>query len=199
MKGTGFIPILIFGILFGLLHSSLASARLKRWIAQLFQVSGTRYYRLAFAVTATVTAMAYAGSVLLLPDRRMYTIPHPWIIITIVIQLAAAYAILVCLFQSGLMSFLGLDVLFDLKLMNPAETLKVDGFYRYMRHPIYSFSFLVMWLFPVMTWNLMAFFIGCTVYSLIGSYFEEQRLLEQFGVSYKEYRERTAAFIPKIF
>ncbi len=49
-----------------------------------------------------------------------------------------------------------------------------------------------------MTWNLLALFLGITAYMLIGSWFEEQKLLRQFGEAYAEYQKKTPAFIPRL-
>jgi protein-S-isoprenylcysteine O-methyltransferase Ste14 len=199
MLGTGFLSILGASVLFGALHSTLASNWMKRLSARAWPTFASKYYRLGYVVMASLTSLAFASTVVLLPDQRIYAIPFPFVLLTLAIQLAAILAAFLSMWQGGMMSFLGVDVLLNRKLTSPDETLKVDGFYKYMRHPIYSFSFLVMWLFPVMTWNLLAFFLGCTVYSLIGSYFEEKRLLVQFGESYKAYQAKTPAFIPNPF
>ena len=65
-----------------------------------------------------------------------------------------------------------------------------------MRHPIYSFSFILLWLMPVMSWNLLALAIGLSLYMLIGIGFEERKLVAEFGQAYVEYRQRTRMLIP---
>jgi len=54
----------------------------------------------------------------------------------------------------------------------------------------------MLWLLPVMTWNMLALSIGITVYTLIGSLLEERRLAQQFGQEYAAYKERTPWLIP---
>jgi protein-S-isoprenylcysteine O-methyltransferase Ste14 len=47
-----------------------------------------------------------------------------------------------------------------------------------------------------MAWNLLALNLGLTAYILIGAYFEERKLMLEFGESYAEYREHTPMHIP---
>ncbi|MFN7037866.1 MAG: methyltransferase family protein, partial [Bellilinea sp.] len=73
------------------------------------------------------------------------------------------------------------------------------GLYRWVRHPLYTCSLLFLWLMPVMSWNLLALNLGVTLYFIIGSRFEEDKLLDEFGEAYAEYRRRTPAFLPRLF
>jgi protein-S-isoprenylcysteine O-methyltransferase Ste14 len=54
----------------------------------------------------------------------------------------------------------------------------------------------LIWLLPILTWNLLALNLGLTAYVFIGAYFEERKLLLEFGESYAEYRKRTPMLIP---
>ncbi len=47
-----------------------------------------------------------------------------------------------------------------------------------------------------MTWNLLALYLGLSAYLLIGSIFEERKLVQQFGKEYVEYRRRTPRIVP---
>jgi protein-S-isoprenylcysteine O-methyltransferase Ste14 len=70
------------------------------------------------------------------------------------------------------------------------------GFYKYARHPLYTAGLIFIWLLPSMTCNLLALNIGLTVYLFVGAYFEERKLLLEFGEAYAEYRRRTPMFVP---
>jgi len=56
---------------------------------------------------------------------------------------------------------------------------------------------LFIWLMPVMTWNILAFDLGVSLYMLIGSIFEERKLVAQFGQEYIQYRSKTPHIIPR--
>lgn len=75
------------------------------------------------------------------------------------------------------------------------EPLRVDGLHRYMRHPLYTGLFAVLWG-QAQTEFALATAVWGSVYLLIGTYFEERRLIALYGDAYSSYRRRVPAFIP---
>ena len=65
-------------------------------------------------------------------------------------------------------------------------------------NPIYTCTFLLIWLMPIMSWNILALNIGVTAYMLIGAQIEERKLLLEFGDSYDQFRKDTPFIIPWI-
>jgi protein-S-isoprenylcysteine O-methyltransferase Ste14 len=51
-------------------------------------------------------------------------------------------------------------------------------------------------LTPSMTTNRLTLYICLTIYILLGIYFEERKLLHEFGPKYEEYRAKTPMLIP---
>ena len=77
----------------------------------------------------------------------------------------------------------------------PDEDLKAGGLLRYVRHPLYSGLFLVLWG-HAQTEFALATAVWGSVYLLIGALYEERRLADRYGDAYVEYRRRVPAFIP---
>ncbi len=75
------------------------------------------------------------------------------------------------------------------------EPLRLDGLHRYVRHPLYSGAFLILWGGVTGDFEL-ATAIWASLYLLIGAWFEERRLLRLYGAEYAEYRHRVPAFVP---
>jgi protein-S-isoprenylcysteine O-methyltransferase Ste14 len=194
MENSGFLFILGFGLVFGVIHSTLASSRVKAFATRVFGLKASRHYRLFYVTTAVIISLGYFAPVVILKDASLYEIPTPWRYLTLVFQLGAGILFIVTLFQTSLLHFTGLATLMGEK--PSADRLITNGFYRYTRHPIYLFSLILLWLLPVMTWNRLALAIGVTVYTLIGSLLEERRLAVQFGQEYMEYKKRTPWLIP---
>jgi len=71
------------------------------------------------------------------------------------------------------------------------------GIYRHMRHPMYSGVMLALLASPVHTVNSLNLFAVIATYFIIGSKFEERRMLVTYP-QYAEYQQRVAAFIPHI-
>ena len=80
--------------------------------------------------------------------------------------------------------------------MPHSEQLNTKGLYRYMRHPLYTFTITFLWLTPVMTQNIAALYSAITLYAFIGAIFEERKLERIFGSAYQNYRRHTPMFIP---
>ena len=196
MDQTGFWWILLAGAVYGVLHSAAASLTLKALAVRLFGEAGRKYYRFGFVVFALITTLAYIALVSLLPDARLYVITAPWIYLTVMLQAGALVCLLLSLRGTGLMAFLGVDSLLKPSAAAVRLPLVTKGFYRYTRHPIYFFTYILIWLIPQMTWNLLAFNLGVTLYMMIGSVFEERKLISEFGEDYIAYRAGTPWIFP---
>jgi protein-S-isoprenylcysteine O-methyltransferase Ste14 len=187
--------ILLAVALYGILHSLLASKSAKALAQHWLGASAERGYRLAYNLFAGVSLLPVLALPVLLPDRELYRIPSPWSYLALAIQGLALLALLVGLWQTGLWSFLGLE-----QLTRPAGSgdsrLVVIGLYRWVRHPLYTAGLVFLWFTPIMTVNLLALYIGLSLYLVIGAYFEERRLLREFGADYAEYQRRTPMLVP---
>ena len=196
-SSTGFFWILTAGAIFGTIHSLLASHTVKQTAVRLLGASGQRYYRLFFVAAAVPLSLIYVGLIFLLPDQVIYLIPYPWSVISSLFEFIGLAGLCVALFQTASLAFLGLWPLLHPGQPEPEEKLITTGLFRYLRHPIYTFTILFLWFSPRMTWNLLAFNIGITLYLIIGSHFEEQKLHRQFGEEYARYASHTPRFIPR--
>ncbi|CCQ72026.1 isoprenylcysteine carboxylmethyltransferase family protein [Magnetospira sp. QH-2] len=75
------------------------------------------------------------------------------------------------------------------------EPLRRDSLHRYVRHPLYAAGFLILWG-GVHDWMHLATAFWGSAYLIIGSGFEERRLLRLYGEPYAAYRRRVPAFLP---
>lgn len=200
MNETGFWWILLSIALYGLLHSFLAANRTKNWVAaRLGQDTYRRYYRLFFSIIGGLTFLPVLVLSAALPDRGIYTIPAPLATLTGAVRVLAVIGLVAGVMQTGVLTFLGIRqwLEFDPQRSTPQpEKLVVNGLYRWVRHPLYTCTYLFLWLAPTMTWNVLALNLGVTAYMWIGSIFEEHKLVEQFGQAYEEYHARTPRLIP---
>jgi protein-S-isoprenylcysteine O-methyltransferase Ste14 len=114
------------------------------------------------------------------------------------IEAAALVCGILSLKQAGIWSFLGLESFKPNTSTAQTPTLMTGGFYRFVRHPLYLFSILFIWFVPLMTWNILAFDIGSTIYMFIGSIFEERKLAQDFGQVYIDYQKRVPSFLPRL-
>lgn len=195
---TSALSILLVFSVYAAVHSLLASLQAKALAEQWFGINARRWYRLGYSLFVSTTLLPIVGLVILLPALHLYAIPIPWVIGTGLIQLLALTRVLNVVGLTGASRFLGLA-----QLSEPAEKAHPPdfvstGWYARVRHPLYLFSLIVIWLTPVMTTNILALNLGMTVYFLIGSIFEEQKLVQEFGEAYRRYQQTVPRLLPRL-
>jgi protein-S-isoprenylcysteine O-methyltransferase Ste14 len=192
-----FAAILLAMAVYGLVHSLLASWGAKALVeTRLGRPVYRRGYRLFFNLAAVITFLPVLALAAALPDRTIYTIPFPWALLTLAVQGLAALGALYAVWLTGLWNFAGLEQLFDPGAADRPRVLATGGLYRWVRHPIYTCSLLFLWLGPRMSWNMLAFNLGVTLYFVVGALYEERKLVKEFGQTYIDYRRRTPMLVP---
>lgn len=181
------ILILLSLALWGLVHSILASHFAKDMI------KSPRFYRLGYNLFAGVSFLPVLYLVAVLPNTLMYQVPAPWNYVMLGVQALSALLLLVALLQTDTLSFIGFRQLFEEE--KPSQ-LVTRGLYKLVRHPLYTFSLFFIWSSPTMSRNSLIFYLGVTLYVLIGVYFEERKLLREFGGEYAGYKQKTPFLIP---
>jgi protein-S-isoprenylcysteine O-methyltransferase Ste14 len=192
---SSFWIILLAVAVYGVVHSWLASLQAKALAQRSLGAAATRGYRLAYNIFAVISLLPVLALPALLPDRSLYTIPPPWVYLTLALQGLALAALGVGVIQTGAWSFLGLEQLFAPAADAPPR-LVIKGLYRWVRHPLYTAGLVFIWLIPVMSANLLALNVGLTLYLVIGAYFEERKLLREYGEEYADYQRRTPMLVP---
>lgn len=180
-------------LLYGLIHSLVASNGFKHLIYRTLGDGAKKYYRLLYSIFATVTLLPVLTLPVLIPDQTLYKIPAPFVYATGFIQMISIGLLSFSVLQTGALQFIGLSQIFG---RQQEDKLYTEGLYRFVRHPLYTFGLLFIWLTPTMTRNLALLYAALTVYILIGAVFEERKLLHTFGAAYQEYREKTPFLIP---
>jgi methanethiol S-methyltransferase len=185
--------LIILVILWGLLHSLLASQKAKELVQLWFGHRIARFYRLGYNGFAIVSFLPVLAALFLVPDRTLYLVPLPWSLLLIAGELLALIALLVGFLQTDAREFLGFR-----QLGGSAEPsqLTTSGLYHYVRHPLYTAGLVFIWLMPLMTVNVLAFNLALTVYVIVGAYFEERKLRRVFKQVYVDYMAITPMFIP---
>lgn len=197
-----FITLMAFGVV----HSLLASHEAKR-IAQrlLGRNVATATYRLIYNVLAFATILPALYLVFRLPDQELYRFPAPWDAIALGLQVLAALGLAYSVYQMDAWFFLGvrqlgeppqLGVHYSIDSTSTPQ-LVTNGLHRFVRHPLYTTSLILLYLASPMSLNWLAFAVSCTVYFFAGSIFEERKLVREFGASYRQYQQRVPRLLPR--
>jgi protein-S-isoprenylcysteine O-methyltransferase Ste14 len=179
--------------LWAAVHSWLAASSTKNRIRRLAGNRLMRGYRLAYNAFAAISLLPILIWMRLLPDRLLYVVDAPWRYLMLGGQGIAVILLVFAVLATNALHFVGLRQLVD---ENAAPTLVTSGFYAWVRHPLYLFGLLILWLTPVMTRNLLVAIGSLTAYLYIGALLEERRLLGEFGEAYARYRMQTPMIIP---
>jgi protein-S-isoprenylcysteine O-methyltransferase Ste14 len=192
--------ILVLGSYFvgwAILHSVLASNRVKAWSERTIGLVARRWYRLLYNAVAAITISPLLVLVATLPDRSLYAVPAPFRWAMVAVQLLALVGLAWTVLRTRPLHFAGLEQLW---VKEPAaeSPLQVRGIYCHVRHPLYMFSLVLVWLTPTMTANLLVLYALMTLYFHVGSIHEERRLLSEFGDAYRDYQQRVPRLIPRL-
>jgi len=185
---------LIFSVaVWGVVHSWMASLRFKESLRRILGSGGVKFYRLFYNVFSVISIAPIFYLMIVLPDKDFYQIPTPWSTMMLVGQGLTALLLIVAVLQTDVLAFVGLRQLFEDE--KPGR-LVTRGFYRIVRHPLYTFGLLTLWLSSSMSLNAFIIYVGLTIYILVGIYFEERKLLREFGQAYADYQSVTPMLVP---
>lgn len=175
-------------LVFAALHSLLAAPQFKNRLRHLTG-SRLRWYRLGYNL---LTGIIFGWVMLAWQSTKvLYLVPGIASLLMQAVQLAALFAMLICLRQTGLGRFLGLHPEAD-----DHTTLCTSGCYAVVRHPLYLLGLIFFLANPVMTTRWLTLTILGTLYLLLGALLEERRLLRQFGKAYALYQQQVPFLFP---
>ena len=181
-------------VYFGL-HSLLASIGAKQYVASRWP-RAMPAYRLVFNVLAVVLLavplwLSLAGS-------------GPWLwrwsgfafYISLMLSMAALAGFLWSLKYYDTSEFLGLRQLRERNAsVDDQEQFQLSPLHRWVRHPWYFFALVLIWTRDMNAPTLVTAIL-LTLYFIIGSRLEEQKLVRYHGEIYQRYRQLVPGLVP---
>lgn len=122
----------------------------------------------------------------------------PWFLLTTTGQLAGAAIIIIGVLQTIVLSFLGIRQVIETQSQPEGGSLVTTGLYKWARHPLYAGGYLLIWLMPVMTLNLLTLFTILSIHLVLGARQEEKRMIQAFGDAYRAYQAEVPMLLPRI-
>ncbi len=181
-------------LVFFLQHSGMV----RRSFQQRFDAIAAARYRNAVYAIASGAALLLLLILWQRTEPVMIAIQGPWRWCLYAALLASLVG-----FLWGVRSLGGFDALGIQPILAKTEKqgttpmpLTVQGAYRWVRHPLYTSSLLLIWAQPDLTYDRILFNLSWTGWIIIGSYFEERDLLARFGEAYATYRQQVPMLIP---
>ena len=197
------IIILLFAA-FSVSHTWLASIKLKESLA-LKLGNKIAFYRLFYNVSSIVIFYAFYA-IAPKPDMIVYDLHFPFDIITFALQVLSLAGLIWAARSVSLKEFSGIAQIerylkgtYNTGDLDEKLVLKIEGAFKFVRHPIYFFSILFLGLRPAMNLFYLIMFICIVIYFYIGSFYEERKLVRFFGDEYREYQKKTPRIFPVKF
>lgn len=186
-------------LVYFVVHSALAALPVKRWVARRCAAS-LPAYRIVFNGVAVLTLLPIVW--LLAGDRGpllwAWQGAAAWLANGL--ALAALGAFLVSLRYYDGQEFLGLRQLKAGRSgvdggVEDGERFALSPFHRYVRHPWYFFSLLLIWTRDMDVATLVSALM-MSAYFVVGARLEEAKLLRYHGAAYGRYMKRVAGLVP---
>ncbi len=198
------VIIVMLFLLFGYSHSILASNKFKRKLAEQLG-DKIAFYRIFYNITSLL-AFYLIYELSPKPDVIIYDLIYPWDIVIFIIQFFSLIGFLWAASFVNAKEFFGIAQIqryingnYNPQELDERYVLKKIGAFKYSRHPIYFFSILFLGFRPTMDFFYLVFFFCLTVYFIIGSIYEEKKLVELFGDEYVQYQKETPRLVPLKF
>lgn len=193
---SNFYLLILAWAIFGLSHSLLANKLVKDKLTEAIP-NFKRYYRFSYNLFAFISLGVIMLYSMLLPSTALFESSVIWEFIGLMF---ATYGLLIsriAMKSYGLREFLGIN--FNDEPIS-IKKLKKNGLLAYVRHPLYCGTILlflgVLFYFPTIA-NLINL-VSVFTYILIGIYFEERKLIYEYGEEYKSYKEQVPMLLPSL-
>jgi protein-S-isoprenylcysteine O-methyltransferase Ste14 len=177
---------------YGLIHSALATSTVKRYSVNNFGISD-KVYRIFYNVFAIVTLIPLVYVGFYKSDRQIFEENlYSDILGAVIFFIGLFVMILIIKKYFAQMSGASTKI---------ADGLHIDGLHRYVRHPLYLGTFLLLLgiLFYRPQVNVLISTIIIILYTIFAIRWEEQKLLINFGAQYSDYSASTPRIIPRFF
>lgn len=190
-------------ILFAIIHTLLASDSVKSWLFA--TMPGMQYYYRLFYNFTAIILLGLIWFYVPVASGSVYEIPWPFNYVFHIFQLLGLAGLFWSARYFGGGMFTGIGQLKHAASHNPPSyhldepkttRMVVDGPFRYVRHPLYFFSIIVLLFHPYMSIKWALFTVCCILYFWLGSKPEEKKLITRFGRQYEQYRETVPALFP---
>ncbi len=196
MPVNPYIILILAWLVFGVVHSILAYQPLKNKLAYWLKAK-YKFYRLLYSLLATINLVLIIWYHFSIESQLLW---QPYLVQKIVAGLfviISSSLMLICI-KKYFTDLSGIDALTRKSVMLHLET---TGIHALVRHPLYTVTIAFVW--SLFLWQpLISNLISCaciTIYTRIGIYFEEKKLVKLYGKNYQLYQLTVPMLLPKLF
>ena len=195
-QGLSLALLALAWLVYGVVHSLLASHVVKRWV-ELHAAAFFPAYRLVYNAAAVLLLMPIAWWVLSYrgPLLWAWTGPARWLAYGLTLGAVAALLVSFRYYDGG--EFFGIRQWREHgRSQAPRKAcLRLSPLHRYVRHPWYSAALVLIWTRDIDAAMLVSA-VMVSAYFVVGTRLEEAKLIVEFGAAYREYMARVAGLVP---
>jgi protein-S-isoprenylcysteine O-methyltransferase Ste14 len=190
------LVILLFAwFVYFALHSVLASLTVKRWLAAR-RPEFMPAYRIGFNTIAVLGLLPILWLLFSYPGPVVWRWAGLSASIANGLALAAVAGVFYTLRDYDGSEFLGLrQWLNQTRTVEDQECFHVSPAHRFVRHPWYFFSLVIIWTRDMSAAMLLSAVV-MTAYFIVGSRMEERKLIAYHGERYRRYMGKVAGLVP---
>lgn len=189
------VLMIILWLFYFSIHSLFASLKFKQFILSCYPWI-MPWYRLTYNLLAILLLIPPVFLMLMFPGEIVWQWTGYWYYLANFMALLAIGAFFLSLKSYDSSEFLGTRQLKEgRKDIKERESFHLSVFHRYVRHPWYAFALVLIWTRDMYVSYLLSAIL-MSLYFIIGSYFEEKKLIAFHGDQYRLYRKSVAALIP---
>ena len=189
-----YVIVVLATTLFGIQHSGISALWVK---GRLIDRWGKEGYARIFNITSILTLLIAFLSMNFWD--WIYFITQPALVQPILLLLGILLGLGGVILSMIASRVISVSTVADMRTDRKAE-LVTDGVYSRVRHPLYLATVLVfsalalIYPFPV----VIVFSLCMIIYTMIGAYFEEKKLILHYGDDYLEYKKTAGFILPKL-
>jgi len=191
-KVIEYVWIILASTLFGLQHSGVSSLKVKGLIIDRW---GKKGYAGIFNFTSVLTLMIAVQSMQF--GNWLYFLTEPTFIQPLLIVIGVLFGTAGIYVAYRAAKVISVSTVADMRTDRKPELITA-GIYSQVRHPLYLATILIfgamalIYPFPV----VIVFALSMIVYTMIGAYFEERKLVLQYADEYNEYKKQAGFILP---
>lgn len=189
------IVLIILWLLYFSIHSLFASLPFKQLILHNYPVV-MPWYRLIFNLLSILLLVPPVTFMLMFPGDIVWQWSGNWRYLANILALLALAGFIWSLRSYDNAEFLGTRQLKESRVdITEKGSFKLSALHRYVRHPWYALALVLIWTRDMNTSFLISAIL-MSLYFIIGSRLEEDKLIAFHGDQYRLYRKYVAALIP---
>jgi protein-S-isoprenylcysteine O-methyltransferase Ste14 len=175
-------------------HSVMLRRSFRRWLATFLRAE---YHGALFTIASGVVLLI----LVVFWQKSAYVLATPQPIIRWLMR--AVFILAILGFYWGFRALGSFDAFGLSPILNklrgkdpPSMPFTVRGPYRWVRHPLYFFSLLLIWSCPDLSLDRLLYNILWSTWIIVGSVLEERDLVADFGEPYRDYQSKVPMLIP---